>query len=250
MHPSCRRRRAAAAYASVVHAVSDSLVGNPEQRRISHGPLPARRPEGRDQRREPGRHRRLRVRRVRPPGAREARRAVPQDGLRRRSRRHRTKAITLYRQGDINYLLNAEPGSHAAGFVEAHGPCAPAMAWRVVDARARAEARGRARRRPSTPGRASRSTCRRWSASAARCSTSSRPTATGARCYAAEFDWLGEADPKPEGRRLLLPRPPDPQRGPRQHGHLVSLLSRHLQLPRDPLLRHRGQADRPAPAAR
>ena len=49
--------------------------------------------------------------------------------------RHRTKAITLYRQGDINYLLNAEPGSHAAGFVEAHGPCAPAMAWRVVDAR-------------------------------------------------------------------------------------------------------------------
>ena len=48
--------------------------------------------------------------------------------------RHRTKDITLYRQGDINYLLNADPDSHAAGFVGEHGPCAPAMAWRVVDA--------------------------------------------------------------------------------------------------------------------
>jgi len=42
--------------------------------------------------------------------------------------RHKSKKITLYRQGDINYLLNAEPGSHAAGFVKEHGPCAPAMA--------------------------------------------------------------------------------------------------------------------------
>jgi 4-hydroxyphenylpyruvate dioxygenase len=48
--------------------------------------------------------------------------------------KHRSKAITLYRQGDITYVLNAEPDSHAARFVEAHGPCAPAMAWRVVDA--------------------------------------------------------------------------------------------------------------------
>ena len=48
--------------------------------------------------------------------------------------RHRTKNISLFRQGQINYLLNREPGSHAARFVEAHGPCAPAMAWRVVDA--------------------------------------------------------------------------------------------------------------------
>ena len=48
--------------------------------------------------------------------------------------RHKTKDISLYRQGRINYILNREPGSHAARFVEAHGPCAPAMAWRVVDA--------------------------------------------------------------------------------------------------------------------
>ena len=36
--------------------------------------------------------------------------------------RHRKKAVTLYRQGDINYLLNAEADSHAAAFIEAHGP--------------------------------------------------------------------------------------------------------------------------------
>ncbi|MGG7566527.1 4-hydroxyphenylpyruvate dioxygenase [Rhodovulum sp. DZ06] len=48
--------------------------------------------------------------------------------------KHRTKDVTLYRQGNINYLLNAEKGSHADEFVGLHGPCAPAMAWRVVDA--------------------------------------------------------------------------------------------------------------------
>ncbi len=47
---------------------------------------------------------------------------------------HRTKAIELWQQGDITYILNAEPDSHAARFIEEHGPCAPAMGWRVVDA--------------------------------------------------------------------------------------------------------------------
>jgi 4-hydroxyphenylpyruvate dioxygenase len=49
--------------------------------------------------------------------------------------RHRTKAIELWQQGDITYVLNDEPGSHARRFVEEHGPCAPSMCWRVVDAR-------------------------------------------------------------------------------------------------------------------
>ena len=47
---------------------------------------------------------------------------------------HKTKAVELWQQGDITYVLNAEPGSFAARFVEDHGPCAPSMAWRVVDA--------------------------------------------------------------------------------------------------------------------
>jgi len=48
--------------------------------------------------------------------------------------RHKTKDISLYRQGAINYVVNREQNSHAARFVAEHGPCAPAMAWRVVDA--------------------------------------------------------------------------------------------------------------------
>jgi 4-hydroxyphenylpyruvate dioxygenase len=48
--------------------------------------------------------------------------------------RHKTKAITVWRQGDINYILNAEKGSFADALRREHGPCAPSMAWRVVDA--------------------------------------------------------------------------------------------------------------------
>jgi 4-hydroxyphenylpyruvate dioxygenase len=48
--------------------------------------------------------------------------------------RHKAKAIELWQQGDITYVLNDEPGSHARRFVEEHGPCAPSMCWRVVDA--------------------------------------------------------------------------------------------------------------------
>ena len=47
---------------------------------------------------------------------------------------HRSKDIELWQQGDITYVLNAEPGSFGARFVEEHGPCAPSMGWRVVDA--------------------------------------------------------------------------------------------------------------------
>src|SRR3978361_1640294 len=49
--------------------------------------------------------------------------------------RHKTRNITVYRQGDINYLVNEAPGTHGHGFVAEHGPCAPSMAFRVVDAR-------------------------------------------------------------------------------------------------------------------
>ncbi|MGC1488008.1 MAG: 4-hydroxyphenylpyruvate dioxygenase, partial [Albidovulum sp.] len=48
--------------------------------------------------------------------------------------RHKTRAIELWQQGDITYILNAEPNSHAVRFVAEHGPCAPSMGWRVVDA--------------------------------------------------------------------------------------------------------------------
>lgn len=47
---------------------------------------------------------------------------------------HKSKAIELWQQGDITYVLNAEPGSMGMKFVADHGPCAPSMGWRVVDA--------------------------------------------------------------------------------------------------------------------
>ncbi len=48
--------------------------------------------------------------------------------------RHRSKKVTLYRQGDINFILNEEPKSHAAYFAQEHGPSACGMAFRVRDA--------------------------------------------------------------------------------------------------------------------
>ena len=48
--------------------------------------------------------------------------------------RHKSRKVELWQQGDITYVLNAEPGSHAARFVAEHGPCAASMGWRVADA--------------------------------------------------------------------------------------------------------------------
>ncbi len=44
---------------------------------------------------------------------------------------HRSKRVYLYRQGEINFILNCEPSSHADTFFQAHGPSANAMAFRV-----------------------------------------------------------------------------------------------------------------------
>ncbi len=46
---------------------------------------------------------------------------------------HKSKAVELWKQGDVSYLLNAEPDSYSAKFAVEHGPCASSMAWRVVD---------------------------------------------------------------------------------------------------------------------
>jgi 4-hydroxyphenylpyruvate dioxygenase len=48
--------------------------------------------------------------------------------------RHRTKNVTLYRQGGINFLINAEPNSFAQRFARLHGPSICAIALRVEDA--------------------------------------------------------------------------------------------------------------------
>jgi 4-hydroxyphenylpyruvate dioxygenase len=48
--------------------------------------------------------------------------------------RHRSKNVTLHRQGDVNFVINAEPGGFGQRFAQAHGPSACAMAFRVRDA--------------------------------------------------------------------------------------------------------------------
>ena len=112
--------------------------------------------------------------------------------------RHKTKDISLYRQGRVNYILNREPGGHAARFVAEHGPCAPAMAWRVVDAQV-------ALKRCLDYGAEEYTGADK---------TLDVPAVIGiggsllylvetygekGSPYAAEFDWLGEADPQPKG---------------------------------------------------
>ncbi|MER8706230.1 4-hydroxyphenylpyruvate dioxygenase [Mesorhizobium sp. M1088] len=112
--------------------------------------------------------------------------------------KHRSKDITVWRQGDINYVVNAEPGSHAMKFVDKHGPCAASMAWRVVDAR---HAFDHAVVKGATPYEGNDKTL-------------DVPAIVGiggsllyfietygekGSAYDAEFDWLGERDPRPEG---------------------------------------------------
>jgi 4-hydroxyphenylpyruvate dioxygenase len=48
--------------------------------------------------------------------------------------RHRHKKVTLHRQGDVNFILNAEPDSFAQRFARLHGPSICAIAFRVRDA--------------------------------------------------------------------------------------------------------------------
>ncbi|MEX3935488.1 4-hydroxyphenylpyruvate dioxygenase [Paraburkholderia phymatum] len=48
--------------------------------------------------------------------------------------KHRHKDVTLYRQGDINFIVNAEPDSFAQRFARLHGPSICAIAFRVQDA--------------------------------------------------------------------------------------------------------------------
>ena len=98
--------------------------------------------------------------------------------------RHKSKKITLYRQGNCNFLVNEEPDSFASAFAGKHGPCACGFAIRFFrsaeEVREQALAKG---------GRLSRNgnrprpwTCRLSRVSAAACFTWWTVMAIGARC--------------------------------------------------------------------
>lgn len=111
---------------------------------------------------------------------------------------HKSKDISVWRQGNVNYLVNAEPGSHAMHFVDDHGPCAPSMAWRVVDAKHAFE---HAVSKGAEPYEGNDKAL-------------DVPAIVGiggsllyfvdqygdkGSAYSAEFDWTGDVDPKPAG---------------------------------------------------
>ncbi len=120
--------------------------------------------------------------------------------------RHRRLETTLYRQGDVNYLVSSTPDSHAARFAAAHGPSVPSMGFRVVNAQ---HAFDRAVSLGATPARAETHGAL----------TLDVPTITGiggsriyfidaygetGNAYDAEFEWLGERDVYPAGRGLYF----------------------------------------------
>ncbi len=49
--------------------------------------------------------------------------------------KHRSKQAWLYRQGDVNFIVNAQPHSQAEQFSALHGPSVCGMAFRVKDAK-------------------------------------------------------------------------------------------------------------------
>jgi 4-hydroxyphenylpyruvate dioxygenase len=117
---------------------------------------------------------------------------------------HKTKMITLYRQGDINYLVNEQPGSHGVEFVAAHGPCAPSMAFRVVDAEqafARALSLG-AEPADVPPERKALNVPAIKGIGGSLLYFVDRYGAKGP-AYQDEFEWLGARDPRPTGAGLF-----------------------------------------------
>ena len=100
--------------------------------------------------------------------SRSARRRCSSAWASSRRRRHRSKNVTLYRQGDVNFIVNAEPESFAQGFARLHGPSVCAIAFRVKDAAAAYERAIVARRQAGATARSGRwsSTSRRSRASA------------------------------------------------------------------------------------
>ena len=48
--------------------------------------------------------------------------------------KHRQKNVTLYRQGEVNFIINAETDAFAQRFARLHGPSICAIAFRVKDA--------------------------------------------------------------------------------------------------------------------
>jgi 4-hydroxyphenylpyruvate dioxygenase len=112
--------------------------------------------------------------------------------------KHKSKAIGVYRQGDINYVLNAEPESFAARFLYTHGPCAASMAWRVVDAKRAFEHAVKLGAEPYVGSDKTLNAPAIKGIGGALLYFVDRYGAKGSP-YADDFAWVGEVDPRPKG---------------------------------------------------
>ena len=162
----------------------------------------------------------------------------------RRVAEHRSKDVHLWRQNDVNFVLNYEPGSLAAFYAEEHGPSACGIAFRVRDAHRAYE---RALKQGAQPieiptgpmelrlpairgiGGAPLYLIDRYG--------------DGNSIYDIDFRWLEDEHLRrcrPQGHR-----PSDPQRLSRAHGVVGQLLRAPVQFPRDSPFRYQGPADWP-----
>ncbi|NWK80067.1 bifunctional sugar phosphate isomerase/epimerase/4-hydroxyphenylpyruvate dioxygenase family protein [Aquitalea sp. LB_tupeE] len=111
---------------------------------------------------------------------------------------HKSKSVNLYRQGDINLILNSEPDSFANAFFVAHGPSLCASAFRVNDS-AQAVQRAKQYRARSFESRVGPN---ERQIPAVRAPDGSLqylvdPGTDGSSIYQSDFDMLPDADAKP-----------------------------------------------------
>jgi 4-hydroxyphenylpyruvate dioxygenase len=117
--------------------------------------------------------------------------------------KHRSKDVMLYRQGGVNFVVNREKNSYAQTFAERHGPSAPAMAFRVADAR---KAYERALSLGAKPARTQVGPMELnipaiEGIGGLHIYLVDRYGAKGS-IYDVDFEWLGERDPSPAGTGL------------------------------------------------
>ncbi len=118
---------------------------------------------------------------------------------------HRSKQVTLWRQGDINFILNAEPESFAQAFQKVHGASACAMAFRVADAAAAYDRAIRLGARPVTGkvGPMELNIPAIEGIGGSLLYFVDRYGGSGS-IYDVDFRWTGERDPRPHGSGLTV----------------------------------------------
>ena len=159
--------------------------------------------------------------------------------------RHRSKDVSLYRQGDVNFIVNAEPDSFAQGFARVHGPSVCAMAFRVKNA-AFAYKRALSLGAWGVEGKVGPMELNIPAIEGIGDSLIYLVDRYGERgtIYDVDFEYLPgvERQPKGVGLTYIDHLTHNVHRG--RMDEWARVLRAALQFPRDPLLRHRGQAHR------